>query len=45
MERENLHGAAKGKGTSGAKREAEIADAFSGCYRENLIADVRPHLT
>ena len=42
MERENLHGNAKGKGTSGANREAESTDVpvRGGLLRISVEADV-----
>src|ERR1700758_5240865 len=44
MERENLHGDAKGKGTSGANREAESTDAPArgGLLRSSEEAGVMP---
>jgi hypothetical protein len=44
MERENLHGAAKGKGSSGVNREAESTDApfRGGLLRSSGEAGVMP---
>jgi hypothetical protein len=44
MERENLHGDAKGKGTSGSNREAESTDApvRGGLLRSSEEAGVMP---